>query len=95
MYDVQETELSTAKSDRAKSKKELQEAEKTLRDMAARVEQLRGNAATSRHKRDEAKSSNAQNTSQNAVLDSLLRLKASGQIQGFHVRHKSLIPELC
>lgn len=71
-------------------KKELQDAEKTLRDMATRVEQLRSNAAASRQKRDEAKSSNAQNTSQGAVLDSLMKLKATGQIQGFHVSMISL-----
>jgi structural maintenance of chromosome 4 len=54
--------------------------------MGTRVEQLKGAATANRHRRDEAKASNAQNTSQGAVLDSLLKLKATGQIRGFHVR---------
>ncbi|KAG8744660.1 hypothetical protein FRC10_009693 [Ceratobasidium sp. 414] len=89
-HEVKQTELETAKADRAKLRKELQDAEKTLRDMGTRVEQLKGTANASRHKRDEAKSSNAQNTSQNAVLDTLMKLKSAGRLEGFHGRLGSL-----
>ncbi|KAG8710414.1 hypothetical protein FRC09_000152 [Ceratobasidium sp. 395] len=88
--EVKETELETARADRDKLRKELQDAEKTLRDMGARVEQLKGTANASRHKRDEAKASNAQNTSQNAVLDTLMKLKNTGRLEGFHGRLGSL-----
>ncbi|KAG9089736.1 hypothetical protein FRC06_001412 [Ceratobasidium sp. 370] len=89
-HEVKQTEVETAKGDRAKLRKELQDAEKTLRDMGTRVEQLKGTANASRHKRDEAKASNAQNTSQNAVLDTLMKLKSAGRLEGFHGRLGSL-----
>ncbi|CAE6464638.1 unnamed protein product [Rhizoctonia solani] len=85
-HEVKTTELETAKSERDKLSKELQGAEKTLRDMTSRVDKLKGSAASNRSKRDEAKASNAQNSSRNAVLDSLMKLKESGRIQGFHGR---------
>ncbi|CAE7140346.1 unnamed protein product [Rhizoctonia solani] len=85
-HEVKTTELETAKSEREKLAKELQGAEKTLREMNARVDKLKGSAASSRSKRDEAKASNAHNTSRSAVLDSLMKLKESGRVQGFHGR---------
>jgi structural maintenance of chromosome 4 len=54
--------------------------------MQEQGEKLREKASSSRHKAEEAKASQTANTSQNAVLDTLNRLKASGRIHGFHVR---------
>ncbi|KAH7339002.1 RecF/RecN/SMC N terminal domain-containing protein [Rhizoctonia solani] len=85
-HEVKTTELETTKSERDKVAKELQDAEKKLREMSARVDKLKGSVASSRSKRDEATASNAQNTSRSAVLDSLMKLKESGRIQGFHGR---------
>ncbi|CAE6532357.1 unnamed protein product [Rhizoctonia solani] len=85
-HEVKTTELETTKSERDKLTKELQDAEKKLREMNARVDKLKGSAASSRSKRDEATASNAQNTSRNAVLDSLMKLKESGRVPGFHGR---------
>ncbi|CAE6438850.1 unnamed protein product [Rhizoctonia solani] len=85
-HEVKTTELKAAKSDQNKLAKELQEAEKTLREMNSRVDKLKSTAATNRSKRDEATASNATNTSRNAVLDSLMKLKESGRVQGFHGR---------
>ncbi|CUA72888.1 Structural maintenance of chromosomes protein 4 [Rhizoctonia solani] len=85
-HEVKTTELETTKSERDKLAKELNGAEKTLREMNARVDKLKASAASSRSKRDEATASNAQNTSRNAVLDSLMKLKESGRVQGFHGR---------
>ena len=87
---LQTTKLETVKTERDKLAKELQGAEKTLREMNARVDKLKGSAASSRSKRDEATASNASNTLRNAVLDSLMRLKESGRIQGLHVRSPNL-----
>ncbi|CAE6448952.1 unnamed protein product [Rhizoctonia solani] len=85
-HEVKTTELKTAKSEHNKLAKELQDAEKKLREMNSRVDKLKSSAATSRSKRDEATASNATNTSRNAVLDSLMKLKESGRVQGFHGR---------
>ncbi|QRW09296.1 structural maintenance of chromosomes protein [Ceratobasidium sp. AG-Ba] len=89
-HEVKETELETAKSERGKLRKELQDAEKTLHTMGTRVEQLKGAVSASRNKRDEAKASNSRNTSQGAVLDTLMKLKSAGRLQGFHGRLGSL-----
>ncbi|KAF8336456.1 uncharacterized protein EI90DRAFT_3119718 [Cantharellus anzutake] len=54
------------------------------------TEKLRLKATGARQKVEEAKASQAASTSQNAVLDSLNRLRAAGRIQGFHGRLGSL-----
>ena len=63
-----------------------------MQESQATVRELREKAGTARQKADEAKSSQAAATSQNKVLDSLLRLRTAGRIKGFHVRHS---PKLC
>ncbi|ELU39447.1 Subunit of the condensin complex, which reorganizes chromosomes during cell division [Rhizoctonia solani AG-1 IA] len=70
-HEVKTTELKAAKSDQNKLAKELQEAEKTLREMNSRVDKLKSTAATNRSKRDEATASNATNTSRNGRLGNL------------------------
>ncbi|CCO32987.1 Structural maintenance of chromosomes protein 4 AltName: Full=Cell untimely torn protein 3 [Rhizoctonia solani AG-1 IB] len=85
-HEVKTTELKTAKSEHDKLAKEIQDDEKKLREMNSRVDKLKSSAATSRSKRDEATASNATNSSRNAVLDSLMKLKDSGRVQGFHGR---------
>jgi len=57
--------------------------------MAEAGERHRSKASNARQKTDEAKASQAATTSQNAVLDCLLKLKAAGRINGFHVRYLS------
>ena len=57
-----------------------------LKEMQARVQELRSKASASRQRIDEARSNQAANTSQNRVLDGLTRLRTSGRITGFHVR---------
>lgn len=54
--------------------------------MQSRLQDLRGKASASRQKVDEAKASQAANTTQNKVLDTLTRLRSAGRISGFHVR---------
>lgn len=53
------------------------------------VTDLRSKASSSQQKVDEAKASQAANTSQGRVLDGLTRLSASGRISGFHVSKTS------
>lgn len=49
------------------------------------AQKLREKVSSARSKVEEAKASQAASTSQNAVLDSLTRLRAAGRINGFHV----------
>lgn len=46
---------------------------------------LRAKSAASQQKVEEARASQAQNRSANAVLDSLTKLSQTGRVQGFHV----------
>jgi len=48
-------------------------------------QEWRGKAASSRGKLDEAKANQSDNRTKNNVLDSLTRLKDSGNVDGFHV----------
>ncbi|KAF9469527.1 RecF/RecN/SMC N terminal domain-containing protein [Collybia nuda] len=70
--------------------RDIDSAEKKLKDSQASVQDLRSKASSSRQKVDEARASQASNKSQNNVLDSLTRLKNAGRIQGFHGRLGSL-----
>lgn len=54
--------------------------------MQARLQDLRSKASSSRQKVEEAKASQAANTSQSRVLEGLTRLKNAGRISGFYVR---------
>lgn len=68
---------------------------KGQQDAQANIQRLRAKASASRQKVDEAKSSQEQSRSNNRVLDTLVRLKSAGRIQGFHVGHTyclALIP---
>jgi len=51
----------------------------------ASVQELQSKAGSLRQKAEEARASQAASTSQNRVLDSLTKLKQTGQIDGFHV----------
>ncbi|KAI0082329.1 hypothetical protein K474DRAFT_1655715 [Panus rudis PR-1116 ss-1] len=90
-----EYETKTAELEEHRHAKELnirasKAAESRLKDLRSRVQDLRSKASASRQKVDEAKASQAANTSQNKVLDSLTRLRNAGRISGFHGRLGSL-----
>ncbi|KAI6102610.1 RecF/RecN/SMC N terminal domain-containing protein [Pisolithus croceorrhizus] len=82
--------LQDLKAKKAAMQGELQVHAKTFRDAQARVQELRSKSASLRQRTDDAKASQAANTSQNRVLDHLTRLKQTGRIEGFHGRLGSL-----
>ncbi|KAF8514546.1 RecF/RecN/SMC protein [Hysterangium stoloniferum] len=88
--DAKNAELERLRVERASLGKEAKNSEKDLKELQSQVQELRGKATASRQRVDEAKASQAANTSQNNVLDSLTRLKNSGRITGFHGRLGSL-----
>ncbi|KAF8899368.1 hypothetical protein BD779DRAFT_1607830 [Infundibulicybe gibba] len=69
---------------------EIANAQNKLKQCQANVQEWKTKASSSRHKVEEAKASQADNRSQNRVLDSLTRLKNAGRISGFHGRLGSL-----
>ncbi|EJD43934.1 RecF/RecN/SMC protein [Auricularia subglabra TFB-10046 SS5] len=87
---AKETELDDLRRDAAALAREAKSGATRMQQLRESVDELRGKASSSRQKVDEAKASLAQNTSQNAVLDSLTRLKNAGRITGFHGRLGSL-----
>ncbi|KAI6136025.1 hypothetical protein F5141DRAFT_4647 [Pisolithus sp. B1] len=82
--------LQDLKAKKAAMQGELQAHAKTFRDAQARVQELRSKSASLRQRTDDAKASQAANTSQSRVLDHLTRLKQTGRIEGFHGRLGSL-----
>ncbi|CCL98907.1 uncharacterized protein FIBRA_00914 [Fibroporia radiculosa] len=88
--ELKTTELEDLKTTKASNAREIRDQETRMQEMQARVQQLRLIASSARQKADEAKASQAANTSQNKVLDSLTRLKSTGRINGFHGRLGSL-----
>ena len=56
-----------------------------LQELQKKLAELRAKASASRQKVEEARASQAQNRSANAVLDSLTKLSQTGRVQGFHV----------
>lgn len=82
--------LQDLKAKKAAMQGELQAHAKTFRDAQARVQELRSKANSLRQRTDDARASQAANTSQNRVLDHLTRLKQTGRIDGFHGRLGSL-----
>lgn len=56
-----------------------------IQELQGKVKEWRGKATASRQKVDEAKASQSENRSQGRVLDTLLKLKDQGRIEGFHV----------
>ncbi|KAI6012790.1 RecF/RecN/SMC N terminal domain-containing protein [Pisolithus orientalis] len=88
-----EADLETKRAnleEKAAMQGELQAHAKTFRDAQARVQELRSKANSLRQRTDDARASQAANTSQNRVLDHLTRLKQTGRIDGFHGRLGSL-----
>ncbi|KAN0100061.1 RecF/RecN/SMC [Tylopilus felleus] len=83
-------ELAGLNGKKASLQKEVQAHEKKFHDAQARVQELRGKASSLRQRTEEAKASQAASTSQNKVLDHLMRLKQTGRIDGFHGRLGSL-----
>lgn len=81
-----QVETDDIKRDGASLAKEEKAERAKLAQLKASVEQLRSQATSARQKVDEAKSNLQQNTSSNAVLDSLTRLRDAGRVTGFHGR---------
>ncbi|EIW71748.1 hypothetical protein TREMEDRAFT_27197 [Tremella mesenterica DSM 1558] len=65
---------------------QLSDAEKAAAGTSAKGEQLRSKLSSCRQRADEAKASLAADKSENAVLNSLNKLKTQGRIKGFHGR---------
>jgi structural maintenance of chromosome 4 len=57
----------------------------SFQTLQARAESSKGKATTARQRSDDAKSSLAANKSENAVLNTLTKLKTQGRLKGFHV----------
>ncbi|KAF9515941.1 hypothetical protein BS47DRAFT_1391255 [Hydnum rufescens UP504] len=92
---VKEEELETLNVEREGLKKQIKAGESKFRNVEEQTDRLRSKASGARQRVEEAKANQAASTSQNAVLDSLTRLRAAGRIHGFHGRLGSLgtIPE--
>ncbi|KAA1467870.1 hypothetical protein DENSPDRAFT_926927 [Dentipellis sp. KUC8613] len=84
------SELDDLRERKAGLQSQIKAGQKHLADTQARVQDLRTQASSSRQRVDEARASQASNTSQNRVLDGLTRLKNAGRITGFHGRLGSL-----
>ncbi|KAI0354668.1 RecF/RecN/SMC protein [Trametes cingulata] len=87
---AKKAELDELEAERARNQREIREAERELQTAQGQIQGLRAKASASRQKVEEAKSSQEQSRSNNRVLDSLMRLKTAGRIQGFHGRLGSL-----
>ncbi|KAI0253228.1 RecF/RecN/SMC N terminal domain-containing protein [Lactifluus subvellereus] len=83
-------ELENLKHRKQSLQQESKAAQQRVHDLTAHVSQLRAQASSTRQRVEEAKASQAANTSQNKVLDSLTRLRNSGRVNGFHGRLGSL-----
>ncbi|KAH9973203.1 RecF/RecN/SMC N terminal domain-containing protein [Lactifluus volemus] len=83
-------ELDNLKHRKQSLQQETKVAQQRVQDLTVRVNQLRAQASSTRQRVEEAKASQAANTSQNKVLDSLTRLRNSGRVSGFHGRLGSL-----
>ncbi|KDQ62973.1 hypothetical protein JAAARDRAFT_362087 [Jaapia argillacea MUCL 33604] len=89
-HEAKVAELSELQQTRAGLQNQFQSGGKKQKELQAQAQDLRTKSSSARQKADEAKASQAANTSQNKVLDSLTRLKNSGRIHGFHGRLGSL-----
>lgn len=90
--DMLKSEQSTKDDQRSKVQqekvavtKEIQEKQREFQDLKVELSELRSKAAASQQRVEEAKASQAQNKSANAVLDSLTKLSQTGRVHGFHV----------
>lgn len=102
-HQAKKAELQELEAEKTRNQREVRSAEKEFQvsyfltslatmlkgqqDAQANIQGLRAKASASRQKVDEAKSSQEQSRSNNRVLDTLIRLKTAGRIQGFHVGH--------
>ncbi|KZT43906.1 RecF/RecN/SMC protein, partial [Sistotremastrum suecicum HHB10207 ss-3] len=88
-------ELGGLKESRVAIEAKIKGSERRIKEIQSNVQELRMKLSNATQKIEEARSSQASNNSQNAVLDSLTRLRDSGRIQGFHGRLGNLgtIPE--
>ncbi|KAI0830883.1 RecF/RecN/SMC protein [Trametes gibbosa] len=92
-HKTKKAELQELDAERTGCQHEIRTAEAELQASfaaQANIQQLRAKASASRQKADEARSSQEQSRSNNRVLDTLIRLKTAGRIQGFHGRLGSL-----
>ncbi|KAI0673837.1 RecF/RecN/SMC protein [Trametes maxima] len=87
---AKKAELEELEGERARNQREIRDAERDLQNAQGQLQGLRSKASTSRQKVEEARSSQERSRSNNRVLDTLVRLKTSGRIQGFHGRLGSL-----
>ncbi|EPQ60070.1 hypothetical protein GLOTRDRAFT_112842 [Gloeophyllum trabeum ATCC 11539] len=85
-HETKTSELAELQDNRSGIQSEIDQGQRRLQQLQSKIQQLRATASSSRQKVDEAKASQAANTSQNRVLDSLTKLKNSGRIDGFHGR---------
>ncbi|KAF7321342.1 SMC hinge domain-containing protein [Mycena kentingensis (nom. inval.)] len=83
-------QLDSYKADKKTRQTSIAAIEKKQKDAHATIQELKAKVSTNRQKVAEAKHSMAENTSQNKVVDGLMRLKSSGRIAGFHGRLGSL-----
>ncbi|KAG8836353.1 hypothetical protein FRC17_005639 [Serendipita sp. 399] len=83
-------ECRQAQQEKADSRDQLTQKEHSFKTLQQELQNLRRKAAESQQKVEEARSSQAQNRSANAVLDSLTKLSQTGRVQGFHGRLGSL-----
>ncbi|KAG8797776.1 hypothetical protein FRC16_008533 [Serendipita sp. 398] len=86
----QEHECRQAQQGKVDLRDQLTQREHSFKTLQQELHTLRRKAAESQQKVEEAKSSQAQNRSANAVLDSLTKLSQTGRVQGFHGRLGSL-----
>ena len=83
---VKMAELDTVKEQKKQLESNLETATKELKKLEQKEPGLRAQLSGARQKADEAKSSLSSTQSQGNVLSSLMRLKESGRIEGFHDR---------
>ncbi|KAH9022359.1 hypothetical protein EDB83DRAFT_2176615, partial [Lactarius deliciosus] len=83
-------ELENLKTKGQSLQREANAVRQRVRDSIIRVNQHLAQASSTRQCAEEAKASQAASASQNKVLDSLTRLRKSGQVSGFHGRLGSL-----
>ncbi|KAI0334017.1 RecF/RecN/SMC protein [Cubamyces sp. BRFM 1775] len=89
-FEAKKAELQELQAEKNRNQRETREAEKELQEAQGRIQGLRARASASRQKVEEARSSQEQSRTNNRVLDSLVRLRTAGRIQGFHGRLGSL-----
>ncbi|CAG7853766.1 Structural maintenance of chromosomes protein 4 [Serendipita indica DSM 11827] len=85
-----ENDKNQVQQEKAEAQRELADKQRSFETLRGELVNLRGKASASQQKVEEARASQAQNRSANAVLDSLTKLSQTGRVQGFHGRLGSL-----